>query len=111
MKKGYSGTAVLISKNFCGGAPIKVDFDFGKKGLHDQEGRTITVHFNDFILVTTYVPNSGISGLHRLEYRVNEWDKDFHNYLKEDLEIAYKKPVILCGDLNVAHEPIDVWEK
>lgn len=110
IKRGYSGTAILISKNFCGGAPLNVDDDFGRYGLHDQEGRTITCHFKDFILVTTYVPHSGGPALHRLEYRVNSWDKDFQHYLKEDLEVGCGKPVIMCGDLNVAHEPIDSFE-
>ena len=76
--------------------------------MHDFEGRTITCHFQTFILVVSYVPNSGIPGLHRLEYRVNSWDKDFHNFLKEELENEHKKPVILAGDLNVAHHEIDI---
>ena len=77
IKKGYSGSAILVSKDFCAGVPTKVEFDFGREGLHDQEGRTVTCHFKDFCLVATYVPNSGIPDLKRLPYRVNEWDRDF----------------------------------
>ena len=74
-----------------------------------MEGRTITCHFKTFILVATYVPNSGVKGLNRLEYRINSWDKDFHHFLKEELEAEHKKPVILTGDLNVAHHEIDIY--
>ena len=73
-KKGYSGTAIFTKVK-----PVKVDFDFGTK--HIFEGRSITMEFNKFILVTVYVPNSG-DGLKRLSYRINEWDLDFFNYLK-----------------------------
>ena len=62
-QQGYSGTAVLISKNFTGGIPEKVEFDFGKEGVHDKEGRVISCHFKSFVLVTAYVPNSGIPNL------------------------------------------------
>ena len=82
-KKGYSGTAILVSKTFP--EPISVSYDFGIRGRHDREGRTITVHFDTFILVAVYVPNSGVQGLQRLKYRVDEWDVDFQAYLK-DLE-------------------------
>ena len=82
--RGYSGVGVLISKDFVGGAPEKVEYDgFGEPGLHDAEGRTLTLHFKHFLLVVTYVPNAGvwrseqrltpgcsILGLERLEYRV-----------------------------------------
>jgi exonuclease III len=64
------------------------------------------MEFEDFFLVSTYVPNAG-EGLKRLDYRINSWDHDFHNYLK-DLE--KKKPVILAGDLNVAHHEIDLYD-
>ena len=83
--RGYAGTAILISRDFEGGKPDKVEYDgFGEPGVHDQEGRTITCHFEHFLLVVTYVPNAGVwssrgnvLGLERLDYRVNEWDKDF----------------------------------
>lgn len=97
-KKGYSGTAVLTKEK-----PLHV-----QNGLlldtHDQEGRTITLEFENFYLVNVYVPNSK-RDLSRLEYRSKEWDVDFLKYLK-NLEI--KKPVIFCGDLNVAHQEIDL---
>lgn len=105
-KKGYAGTAILISKD-CGLAPIKVTYDFGIQ-KHANEGRVTTAEFDKFILVAVYVPNSGVDGLNRLSYRVNEWDKDFMGYLK-DLEVKNNKPVILCGDLNVAHHEIDIF--
>ena len=63
----------------------------------------MTCYFKDFVLVATYVPNSGVQGLDRLDYRVKEWDRDFQHFLKEELEVGCGKPVILCGDLNVAH--------
>ena len=111
VKKGYSGTAILVSKDFVGGVPTKVEYDFGAEGLHDQEGRTVTCYFKDFILVASYVPNSGVVGLQRLDYRVNQWDRDFQHFLKEELEVGENKPVVLCGDLNVAHKPIDIYDK
>ena len=86
---------------------MKVENDFGEPGKHDQEGRTITAHFKTFILVCTYVPNSGVMGLDRLGYRTKEWDVQLQKYLK-DLETSNEKPVIWCGDLNVAHRDIDV---
>ena len=73
---------------------------------HDQEGRTITVEFDKFILVASYVPNSGML-LKRLEYRTKEWDPDFRNYLTS-LSETKRKPVILCGDLNCVHHEIDI---
>eukprot|EP01112_Ceratiomyxa_fruticulosa_P013755 TRINITY_DN3885_c0_g1_i9.p1 TRINITY_DN3885_c0_g1~~TRINITY_DN3885_c0_g1_i9.p1 ORF type:complete len:386 (-),score=79.51 TRINITY_DN3885_c0_g1_i9:83-1240(-) len=96
---GYSGTAIF-SKT----APIKVTKGLGKKS-HDDEGRAITAEFPTFFLVNTYVPNSG-RGLPNLKYRVNEWDKDLLAHLKS-LE-SKGKPVIWCGDLNVAHLDIDI---
>jgi len=96
-KKGYSGTAILSRKK-----PIEV-----YKGLrmkkHDTEGRVLAAEFSKFFLVTVYTPNSG-SELKRLDYR-QEWDKAFLAYLKK-LEV--EKPVIVCGDLNVAHRDIDI---
>ena len=97
VKKGYSGTAVFSKIK-----PVSVKYGIGIEE-HDQEGRVIAVEFEKFFLVTCYTPNSGRE-LVRLEYRV-EWDKAFLKFLK-DLE--KKKPVILCGDLNVAHKEIDL---
>ena len=71
----------------------------------------MTCVFRDFFLVAVYVPNSGNYDLARLPYRVNEWDRDFFKYLKYELEVGYGKPVILCGDLNVAHETIDIYDR
>ena len=109
-KLGYSGTCIMISKDFEGGRPDKVEYDgFGEEGLHDQEGRTITLHFKTFIFVASYVPNSGVASLKRLNYRVDSWDKDFHHYLKSTLEVQHRKPVICAGDLNVAWDEIDIY--
>lgn len=94
-KKGYSGT-LLLSKT----KPLNVSNDF--EG-HSGEGRVITAEYEQFILVNVYVPNSK-RGLLRLDYRM-QWDKDFLTYLKE---LEQKKPVIICGDLNVAHKEIDL---
>lgn len=96
-RKGYSGTAILTRQK-----PIAVEQDMNVDE-HDQEGRVIAAEFENYFVVTVYVPNSG-SGLKRLDYR-KSWDVDFLHYLKE-LEV--KKPVILCGDLNVAHQEIDI---
>ncbi len=97
VQKGYAGTAVLSKLK-----PIYQTKDIGME-RHDQEGRVINLEFEDFFLVNVYVPNSG-QELKRLDYR-KEWDDEFSFYLA-DLEA--KKPVILTGDLNVAHEPIDL---
>ena len=97
VKKGYSGTAI-ISKD----EPLRFITDIGIDN-HDQEGRVTTAEYNDFYLVNVYVPNSG-SELVRLDYR-KQWDEDFLSYL---VALEGKKPVILCGDLNVAHQPIDL---
>lgn len=96
-KKGYSGTT-LLSKT----APEKVSYGIGIE-KHDKEGRVITAEFIDFFLVNVYVPNSG-QKLVRLDYR-KQWDTDFRNYL---LKLTSQKPVIVCGDLNVAHQAIDL---
>jgi len=98
VKKGYSGVA-MISKH----KPISVKYDLGIK-KHDLEGRTITAEFENFYLVTCYVPNAG-QDLSGLSYRTQEWDIDFKNYLNE---LRKKKHVILCGDLNCAHKDIDI---
>ena len=97
-KKGYSGTAVF-SKIY----PETVTNGIGID-KHDHEGRVITLSFNNYYIVNVYTPNSK-RGLSRLEYRCNEWDKDFLNYLNV---LNSKKPVIFCGDLNVAHKEIDL---
>lgn len=96
-KKGYSGTAILSRQE-----PIKVSRDIGLDE-HDTEGRVITAEFPDFFLVTVYTPNSG-SELKRLEYR-QTWDKAFLDFL---LQLQKKKPVLACGDFNVAHQAIDL---
>lgn len=96
-KKGYSGTAVFSKIK-----PLSVMYGLGIEE-HDTEGRLITLEFESFFLINVYVPNSG-RGLPRLIYR-QKWDKDLLKYLK-DLE--KKKPIILTGDLNVAHKPIDL---
>ena len=95
-KKGYSGTA-LLSKT----EPIRVSSDIGIEE-HDTEGRVQCAEYRDFYLVNVYVPNSG-QQLDRLDYR-KQWDADFLNYLKN---LEKTKPVIACGDFNVAHRPID----
>ena len=96
-RKGYSGTALL-----CKQAPSAITYGIGKK-IHDSEGRVISAEFPDFCLITAYVPNSG-RGQVRLDYR-QRWDKAFLSYLKKTEQ---RKPVVLCGDLNVAHQPIDL---
>ena len=96
-KKGYSGTAVFTKQK-----PLSVNYDIDAEG-HDKEGRVITLEFEDFYLVTEYTPNSQ-EKLARLDYRM-EWEDAFRTYL---LKLDEKKPVILCGDLNVAHQEIDL---
>ncbi len=96
-KKGYSGTAVFSKIE-----PIKVEYGIGKEE-HDQEGRVITLEYKKFYLVNCYTPNSQRE-LTRLDYRM-KWEDEFKLYLKK---LDAKKPVILCGDLNVAHNEIDL---
>ncbi len=96
-KKGYSGTAILSKTE-----PVKVSRDIGITD-HDTEGRVLTLEYENFFLVNVYVPNSG-SALKRLDYR-QEWDKSFFDYLKN---LENSKPVVACGDFNVAHKPIDL---
>ena len=96
-RRGYSGTAVFTKKE-----PISVKNGIGIEE-HDKEGRVITLEFKEFYFVTVYTPNSQ-SELRRLEYRM-EWERDFLVYL---LKLQESKPVICCGDLNVAHEEIDL---
>lgn len=96
-KKGYSGTAVFTKKE-----PIAVTYGMGIEE-HDKEGRLITLEFDDFYFATVYVPNSK-QELLRLDYRM-VWEDDFREYV---LGLNEKKPVIFCGDLNVAHNEIDL---
>ena len=96
-KKGYSGTAIFTKKE-----PISVYYGLGIED-HDREGRVITLEFEDFYMITVYTPNSQ-NGLARLDYRM-KWEEDFKNYLKN---LEKTKPVIVCGDLNVAHKEIDL---
>ena len=96
-KKGYSGTAILSKV-----APLSIQYDMGTDE-HDHEGRIVKAEFDDFFLVCVYVPNSG-SELARLPYR-QQWDADFLAFLKKCEET---KPVVICGDLNVAHQAIDL---
>lgn len=96
-KKGYSGTAIFTKEE-----PLSVQYGIGIEE-HDQEGRVITLEFEEYYFITVYTPNSQ-SELARLSYRM-EWEKDFLAYLKRLEEM---KPVIFCGDLNVAHREIDL---
>lgn len=96
-KKGYSGTAIFTKHT-----PLNVTYGIGIKE-HDKEGRVITLEMNDFYLVTVYTPNSQ-DGLKRLDYRM-EWEDAFRVYIKS---LDNNKPVIICGDLNVAHKEIDL---
>ena len=96
-KKGYSGTAI-----FCKHKPLSVAYGIGVEE-HDHEGRVITLEMPDFFLVTVYTPNSQ-DGLKRLDYRMT-WEEDFQAYLQK---LDAQKPVIVCGDMNVAHQEIDI---
>ncbi len=96
-KKGYSGTAVFTKSK-----PLSVSYGMGKD-IHDKEGRLITLEYNDFYFVCCYTPNSQ-NELKRLSYRM-EWEDDLRKYL---CDLDKKKPVIYCGDLNVAHKEIDL---
>ena len=96
-KKGYSGTAIYTRHT-----PLAVTYGIGIDE-HDHEGRVITLEMDDFYLVTCYTPNSQ-DGLRRLDYRM-KWEADFLDYIKK---LDEKKPVIICGDLNVAHQEIDL---
>ena len=96
-RKGYSGTAVFTKKE-----PVNVTYGMGIE-KHDDEGRLITLDMGDYIFITVYVPNSQ-NELKRLDYRM-EWENDFRAYVAG---LAEKKPVIICGDMNVAHNDIDI---
>lgn len=96
-KKGYSGTAIWAKHE-----PLSVAYGIGVDE-HDHEGRAVTLEYDDFYLVNTYVPNSQ-DGLRRLDYRMR-WEDDFRAYVSR---LAEKKGVIICGDMNVAHEEIDL---
>lgn len=97
VKKGYSGVAIFTKKE-----PLSVQYGLGIEE-HDQEGRVITLEFEDFWMVTVYTPNSK-DGLLRLDYRM-VWEDAFRSHLKK---LDEKKPVIVCGDMNVAHQEIDL---
>lgn len=96
-KKGYSGTAIFTKVK-----PLTVSYGINIEE-HDKEGRVITLEFDDYYVITVYTPNSQ-NELARLDYRM-KWEDDFRNYLKS---LERNKPVILCGDLNVAHKEIDL---
>ncbi len=96
-KKGYSGTAIFTRRE-----PLAVHYGMGIDA-HDHEGRLITLEMPDFFLVTVYTPNSQ-DGLRRLDYRM-QWEDDFRAFLQK---LDAQKPVIVCGDMNVAHEEIDL---
>ena len=97
VRKGYSGTAVFTKEE-----PLCISFDLGLE-KHNDEGRVITLEYGEFYFVTVYTPNSQRE-LTRLAYRM-EWEEDFRAYL---MELDKKKPVIVCGDMNVAHKEIDL---
>ena len=99
-KKGYSGVAIFSKYE-----PLSVFFGINNEKL-DDEGRVITFEFSKFFLVACYTPNAG-EKLKRLNYRIEEWDKEFFKYMNE---LKKKKDIILCGDLNVAFEDIDIYE-
>lgn len=96
-KKGYSGTAIYTKQQ-----PLQVTYGIGIDE-HDHEGRVITLEMDDLYMVTVYTPNAQ-EGLKRLDYRM-AWERDFMNYI---VELDKKKPVVMCGDMNVAHQEIDL---
>jgi len=98
VKNGYSGTAIFSKKK-----PNSVTFGLGLSDI-DQEGRVITLEFDNYFLVHVYTPNSG-RALNRLKYRVENWDIEFKKYIQN---LNKNKPTIVCGDLNVANEEIDI---
>lgn len=100
VRKGYSGTMIASRIE-----PLAVTYGIGQD-RHDQEGRTVTAEFEECYLVNVYVPNAG-ENLKRLDYR-HEWDEAFADYLKS---LAEKKPVMVCGDFNVARTENDIWDQ
>ena len=100
VKNGYSGTAIFSKKK-----PLNVTDGLGSNSI-DQEGRVITLEFENFYLLHVYTPNSG-QQLKRLDYRVNTWDKEFKKFVKN---LNNTKPTIVTGDLNVAHQEIDIHD-
>ena len=96
-RKGYSGTAILSKEE-----PLSVTYDMAIEE-HDQEGRIVVAEYADFFLVTVYTPNSG-EGLKRIEYR-QKWDNEFRKFVTR---LNRRKPVIVCGDFNVAHQEMDI---
>ena len=101
-KKGYSGVAIFTKVR-----PISVTHGLGVS-KHDDEGRVLTLEFEQFNIVSCYTPNAG-EGLRRIRYRAEEWDPAFFSYI-QGLRTKTGKPVILGGDLNVAHEEIDIYD-
>lgn len=99
-KKGYSGVAVFTKYE-----PLSVSYGI-QNSIYDDEGRVITLQYEKFYLVSCYTPNAG-EKLKRLDYRVNEWDKEFFKYMNT---LKEKKDIILCGDLNVAYQDIDIYD-
>lgn len=97
-KKGYSGVAVYTKYK-----PISIKNGIGID-KHDEEGRVITLEFENFYLISTYIPNAG-EGLKRLEYRIEEWDKDFQSFV---VDLKNKKHILWIGDINVCHKEIDI---
>lgn len=97
-KKGYAGTVTISRRR-----PLSATYGMGNSE-HDREGRLLTLEFDDFFVVNVYTPNAQ-RGLTRLAYRTERWDRDFLQYLKR---LEMRKPVVFCGDLNVAHEEIDI---
>jgi len=98
-KKGYSGTAIFMKKE-----PLNITYGLKYDKEYDDEGRVITIEFKKYFLIHIYTPNSG-QALQRLKFRVNEWEIVFKNYL---CKLQQLKPIIVCGDLNVAHNEIDL---
>ena len=96
-KKGYSGTAIFTKHK-----PLSVRYNLGIE-RHDTEGRAVTLEYDDFFLVCVYTPNAQ-DGLKRIDYRM-DWEDEFRNYL---CDLDFHKPVIACGDMNVAHNEIDL---
>ncbi|KAK4532884.1 hypothetical protein CCYA_CCYA14G3741 [Cyanidiococcus yangmingshanensis] len=107
-KRGYSGTAIFLRKSSRLGEPLRTQHGFDSEvNVEDSEGRVIIIEFASCIVCAMYVPNSG-AGLKRLEYRIQVWDEAVRVQLNR-LQQQSQKPVIWCGDLNCAHQEIDIW--